>query len=101
MQLLGKGDLSKVPGFSLWLKTLKEMSLTRQSYRHAYQTKFDTNEVTKDTLEIAYETRYGLDIQSVMELFENLSKIPRTQYPFNYCAEVLNISVMKDYGIEL
>jgi hypothetical protein len=100
MQLLGKGDLSKVPGFSRWLNALAKMSLTNQVYRTQYQTRFDTNEVHHETMEIAYDTRYGLDLISVLELFDNLAKLKREDYPFNYCAQILNVAVEKDYGIE-
>jgi hypothetical protein len=100
MQLLGKGDLSKVPGFSKWLNSLAKKSLTNAVYRTQYQTKFDSNEVHHDTMETAYNTRYGLDLVSVLELFDNLSKMQLEDYPFNYTAQVLNVAVEKDYGIE-
>jgi hypothetical protein len=51
-------------------------------------------------MEIAYDTRYGLDLRSVLELFDNLSKLELADYPFNYCAQVINVAVEKDYGIE-
>lgn len=101
MQMKGKGNLQKVPGFSKWFRRMQDWSTTSAVISNLNAAEFDTDIVDHNTFEKVYYARYGLEYHDVMMLFDNLTSIPFEMYPFNYISSVVNRAVEVDYGIEL
>jgi len=102
MQLVGKGDMDTLPGYNLWYTKLKSMS---QPFLSGIKNDWSVvirnkDPVTEDTMDIAYETRYGLSYHEVLPLFEGLASANLEDYPFNYSSTVLQRAVEVDYQVE-
>jgi len=103
--------MDTIPGFNLWYQKLKSMSQPLMHPTIANQPKIlgetygvtrITNKisVTEDTMDIAYETRYGLSYQEVLPFFEQIAKMNLEDYPFNYASTVVQRAVEVDYQVE-
>jgi hypothetical protein len=101
MQLKGKGNLENTPGFSLWYDSLQKLAQPfLPPIRQKYTVEFGKSKIAKNTIATAYESRYGLDWESVESLFIQLSELGLEDYPVTYTSTVVQRAIEVDYGLE-
>lgn len=101
MQLKGKGDVDKIPGWKIWFNKLKTYTTTEDVHLERYKQPILTEEVNEETMELVYLKRYGVEWQDVLYLFQQLALVHKHEYPFNYTSQVLWRAVEIDYGPEI
>jgi len=102
MQLKGKGNLHNIPGFVKWYNKVDSMSqpFLPELTLLSHQLKLTGFPVHKDTIATAYESRYGLDWQSVEFFFEMLADLELEDYPVTYTSTVVQRAIEVDYGLD-
>jgi hypothetical protein len=102
MQLKGKGNLQNIPGFKRWYNKIERMSqpFLPELTLLSHQLKLTGFPVHEDTIAIAYQSRYGLEWQSVDSFFEQLSKLELEDYPVTYTSTVVQQAIDVDYGLD-
>jgi hypothetical protein len=101
MQLIGKGDLNKIPGWKIWYRKLLKISPMKDPYDIDYNGPIETQEVTIDTIDRAYSHRYDVGWDMVESLFNGLAKQNVKDYPFTYTSDILSRAVNIDYGTNI
>jgi len=101
MQLKGKGNLENVPGFKRWYNKIQSLSqpLLPEIKGNNWNVKL-SHYVHVDTIETAYNSRYGLDWNSVDYFFEQLAENNLEDYPLTYSSTVVQRAIEIDYGLE-